>query len=156
MLFAAADRPKPEVAMKRKILLCAAAMLFANIALAQPLGGAPASVSTPAVGANAQAQAQELPDGPGKALVQTACAQCHSIDVAISQPRSRDEWTEVVSRMIGNGAHLTDDDYNVVLEYLATHLGPPGPNAPADDHPTVAGKGQSVPRTERHQPSWAP
>lgn len=60
----------------------------------------------------------------GKVLIQTACAQCHSIDVAISQLRSRDEWTDVVSRMIGNGAHLSDDDYSLVIDYLSKHHGP--------------------------------
>ncbi len=80
--------------------------------------------------ADASPHPHELPEGPGKAVVQTACAQCHSIDVITNQSRSREEWTDVVSRMIGNGAQLSDDDYNLVIEYLATHYGPSGPGAP--------------------------
>jgi quinoprotein glucose dehydrogenase len=93
-----------------------------------------AAVSTLTFGACAYAQ--ELPTGPGKALVQTACSQCHAIDVIVGQKRSREEWGDVVSRMVGNGAQLSDDDYNVVIEYLATHLGPASQNAPAMGHST--------------------
>jgi len=89
------------------------------------------------------ARAQELPEGPGKALVQSACTQCHGIDVIVRQPRSRDDWTEVVSRMVGNGAELSDEDYNQVIQYLATHLEPAGQNAPAKDHPTSTALGET-------------
>ena len=82
------------------------------------------------------AHAQELPEGQGKALVQSACTQCHGIDVIVSQPRSREDWTEVVSQMVGNGAQLSDEDYNQVIQYLATHLGPASQNAPAKGHST--------------------
>ena len=77
------------------------------------------------------AHAQELPEGQGKTLVQTACTQCHGVDVIVGQPRSREDWTEVVSRMVGNGAQLSDEDYNQVIQYLAIYLGPTGQNAPA-------------------------
>lgn len=80
------------------------------------------------------AHAQELPEGKGKAVVQTACSQCHSVDVILGQPRSRGDWMDVVSRMIGNGAELSDDDFNLVIEYLATNLGPASKNAPAKGH----------------------
>ena len=99
-----------------------------------------AAISTLAIGACAHAQ--ELPEGQGKALVQTACSQCHGIDVIVGQPRSREDWTEVVSRMIGNGAQLSDEDYNQVIEYLATNLGPASQNAPAKGHSTSTAPGE--------------
>ncbi|MES2255391.1 MAG: cytochrome c [Pseudomonadota bacterium] len=80
------------------------------------------------------AHAQELPEGKGKAVVQTACSQCHSVDIILGQPRSRGDWMDVVSRMVGNGAELSDDDFNLVIEYLATNLGPASQNAPAKGH----------------------
>jgi len=88
-----------------------------------------AAISTLAFGACAYAQ--ELPEGKGKALVRTACSQCHSLDVIIGQPRSREGWMDVVSQMVGNGAELSDDDYNLVIEYLSTNLGPASQNTPA-------------------------
>jgi mono/diheme cytochrome c family protein len=86
-----------------------------------------AAISTLTIGSCAYAQ--ELPEAPGKALIQTACGQCHGLDVVVSQRRSRDGWTEVVSQMVGNGAELSDADYNLVIEYLATNLGPASQNA---------------------------
>lgn len=83
------------------------------------------------------AQAQELPEGQGKELVQSACTQCHGIDVIVRQRRSRDDWTETVSRMVGNGAQLSDEDYNQVIQYLATYLGPADQKGPAKDSSTV-------------------
>ena len=88
-----------------------------------------ATICTLAFGACAQAQ--ELPEGQGKALVQSACSQCHGVDDIVSQRRSREDWQEVVSRMIGNGAQLSDEDYNQVIQYLAINLGPVSQNAPA-------------------------
>ena len=98
-----------------------------------------AAISTLAIGACAHAQ--ELPEGQGKALVQTACSQCHSVDVIALRPRSREDWTEVVSRMVGNGAELSDEDYNQVIQYLAINLGPASQNAPAKDHSTSTAPG---------------
>ena len=88
------------------------------------------------------AQAQELPEGKGKAVVRTACSQCHGLDVVTGQPRSREGWTDVVSQMIGNGAVLSDDDFNLVIDYLATNFGPAGQNTPEKGQPasTVPGK----------------
>ena len=93
--------------------------------------------------AGASVQAQELPEGKGKALVKTACTQCHGIDVIVDQPRTREGWTDVVSQMVGNGAQLSDDDYNQVIEYLAANLGPASQNAPAKGHATSTAPGKS-------------
>ena len=92
----------------------------------------------------ASARADELPEGKGKALVRTACSQCHSVDLLLDQPRSRESWTDVVSQMVGNGAQLSDDDFNLVIDYLATNLGPAGQNAPGHATATApAGKSRN-------------
>ena len=98
-----------------------------------------AAISTLVIGTCARAQ--DLPEGQGKEVVQTACSQCHGLDVIIGQSRSREEWTEVVSQMIGNGAQLSDDDYIVVIEYLTTHLGPASKSAPTKGNSTSAAPG---------------
>ncbi len=69
------------------------------------------------------AQAQELPAGQGKAQLESACTQCHAAEVIIGQPRTRDDWTAVLARMIGSGAQLSDEEYRLVLDYLSTHFG---------------------------------
>ena len=70
--------------------------------------------------------AQALPPGDGQEVVQNACTACHGVDVIVSQRHTADEWTDVVSQMVGNGASLTDDQFATVVKYLSTTLGPRG------------------------------
>jgi len=74
--------------------------------------------------AAAPAIAQELPPGDGREVVQSICTACHGIDVIVSQRHTPDEWRDVVSGMVGNGASLTDDQFAVVVKYLSTALAP--------------------------------
>jgi mono/diheme cytochrome c family protein len=71
------------------------------------------------------AAAVDLPEAPGKAQVLESCTQCHGADVVAAQRRSPDDWSQVVSQMVGNGASLTDEQYKTVLAYLSTNLAPP-------------------------------
>ena len=77
------------------------------------------------------AAAQGLPPGEGCDVVQTACTACHGVDVIVMRHRTADEWNDVVARMIGNGAALTDAQYTAVVHYLATALGPKDQAQPA-------------------------
>ena len=69
------------------------------------------------------AQSTELPEGPGRAVLLENCTACHGAEQITAQRRSSDEWEQVVNRMIGNGASLTDDQYKEVVAYLGTYLG---------------------------------
>ena len=71
----------------------------------------------------ASAQSTELPEGPGKAVVQQSCTTCHGSELITAQRRSADSWEEVVNRMLANGATLSDDEHKAVVAYLATHVG---------------------------------
>jgi mono/diheme cytochrome c family protein len=68
--------------------------------------------------------AQGLPPGDGRDVLQIACTACHGIDVIVSQRHTPDEWRDVVSEMVGNGASLTDDQFATVVKYLSTTLAP--------------------------------
>jgi hypothetical protein len=92
-----------------------------------------------------EAPAQDLPEGPGKTVLQTVCTQCHDTSVILAQPRSRDEWAEVIARMIGSGARLNDEEYELVMGYLARHFGPQSHGPAAEDQST---KGSSGNRTK--------
>src|SRR5271168_4431837 len=81
-------------------------------------------------GLSTAAIAQGLPPGNGQAVVQSACTGCHGIDVIVSQRHTADEWRDVVSEMVGNGASLTDDQFATVVTYLSTTLALQG-SAPA-------------------------
>jgi virginiamycin B lyase len=61
----------------------------------------------------------ELPDGPGKELVQGACVACHQTDlISGSTGYSRDGWRYVIGKMID----LPDPVVAEMTEYLATHF----------------------------------
>ncbi|OYZ14368.1 MAG: hypothetical protein B7Y35_11475 [Sphingomonadales bacterium 28-64-96] len=75
----------------------------------------------------AVSQVIALPEAAGKEQVLSACTRCHGVDVIVAQPRSSEQWAEVVSVMIGHGAVLTDDEYSKIVDYLSTNLAPKDP-----------------------------
>lgn len=97
------------------------------------------------------ADAKLLPDGPGKAVVVKACLSCHSTKPIIAKPgRSEDDWVDVISKMVGRGAILSDDDADLVIQYLSTNFGPDTKNAPSAsaDKPVQAGAGTTANSSE--------
>jgi competence protein ComEA len=68
--------------------------------------------------------AQDLPPGPGKAILIRVCGGCHEPQVVIGNHRSRDEWIHVMNSMISNGAQGDDEDLMQVLDYLRENFGP--------------------------------
>jgi cytochrome c5 len=73
---------------------------------------------------------QELPEGPGKALVAERCAGCHDIQTAVRPRLGREAWAAVIAKEIERGARLDDRERGVALDYLASHFAPP-PEDPA-------------------------
>lgn len=79
----------------------------------------------------AQSPDDALPEGPAKAIVLRACTGCHQPTVIVSKPHSADEWDDIVGKMIGRGAQLTDAEQDEVITYLAQNFGPkPAAQAP--------------------------
>ena len=68
--------------------------------------------------------AQELPSGDGRDTVESACTACHGPDLIVSERHTQDEWRDIVSKMVGNGASMTDDQFATVVKYLSTTLAP--------------------------------
>lgn len=85
---------------------------------------------------NAQARAaaaDSLPDGPEKATVLKLCGTCHNASIVAGRGSTREEWSEVITSMIGRGAKGTDAEFAEVTDYLAKNFPPKpaGPGAPA-------------------------
>ncbi|MGH9664180.1 MAG: ComEA family DNA-binding protein [Bryobacteraceae bacterium] len=76
------------------------------------------------------AAAQQLPDGPGRAEMQKACAQCHELSRSISLRQDRDGWNRTMTKMVAFGMKASQKDYSQILDYLVK-------NYPADDIPPV-------------------
>lgn len=65
----------------------------------------------------------KFPDGPGKETFLKVCTQCHEADPIASLRYSRDEWKDLVYDMKGKGADASDDECNVIVEYLFKNFG---------------------------------
>ncbi len=59
----------------------------------------------------------------GATLVDTRCSICHSTARIKSAHKTRDEWDQTVTRMIGKGAQLTDEEKAALIDYLAKTYG---------------------------------
>jgi mono/diheme cytochrome c family protein len=68
-------------------------------------------------GANAEKQTDP------KALFESTCSQCHSLDVPRGERLTRDGWTSIVSRMKSNGCVITDSETKTLIDYLAKEFG---------------------------------
>src|SRR5438105_1108383 len=92
--------------------------------------------------AQGSATAPALPEGPGRALVSTQCANCHALDVALSKRGTAAEWSTILKTMIERGASITDADAAIIAGYLGEHFGP-GAAPPAA--PVRAGQPSTLP-----------
>lgn len=71
-----------------------------------------------------------LPVGPGRDLFVSSCSQCHAVDMAVAKRHSPDEWREVMNKMVGKGAQISDADFEVIHGYLAQNFAPVRPAGP--------------------------
>jgi competence protein ComEA len=73
------------------------------------------------------AQAQDLPAGKGKDLVENICGSCHGLDVVVAQHATKDGWASIVDYMVQRGATGTPEEMMTIVDYLAKNF----PAAPA-------------------------
>ena len=67
--------------------------------------------------------AQDLPDGAGMELVMNVCSACHELTRITSKKRTKDEWSDTVDKMAKNGAKATDEEFDMIVAYLAKNFG---------------------------------
>jgi mono/diheme cytochrome c family protein len=91
---------------------------------------AAAAALAAALAAGAARAQDNLPEGPGKAIFVKGCGVCHGLDVSTNLHQSPTQWQAIVSSMINAGAPVTDDEYDVLVDYLVTNYGPRKPAAP--------------------------
>jgi cytochrome c5 len=73
----------------------------------------------------AQAPADELPDGPGKKILQASCTSCHDLGevTKFKGYYTRAQWRDVVQTMVDYGAKLQPGEADVLADYLTAYLG---------------------------------
>lgn len=84
---------------------------------------AKAAVQTAAVAMDAEVSTTDTADtydeAEAKALFEDKCSQCHPLtDVEDYPPRSEEETTEVVTRMIENGLYLEEEEIELITRYV--------------------------------------
>ena len=58
-----------------------------------------------------------------EALFKSKCGECHSIDIPLSERKTKDGWKDIVQRMRSNGAQLTDKEAEAIIAYLSKERG---------------------------------
>jgi hypothetical protein len=66
----------------------------------------------------------ELPAGPMKPLADQACLHCHSADMIRQQKLNEKQWTAEITKMVGWGAAVPEDQRAALIAYLLEHFGP--------------------------------
>ena len=59
----------------------------------------------------------------GKELVEEICSLCHEWERVKEQHLSRDQWAGVIKGMIFEGAPVTEEEFDQIVNYLARHYG---------------------------------
>jgi cytochrome c5 len=59
------------------------------------------------------------PSDEGAAILEARCSVCHSADRVESKRTDRDGWDKLVTRMISNGANLSSEEKNILIDYLS-------------------------------------
>jgi competence protein ComEA len=76
---------------------------------------------------------QEPTPEPPAAFVRL-CVKCHPASRVVDARRARSQWEEVLDQMVTRGATGSDEDFEIVLEFLVTEYGRVAINsAPADE-----------------------
>ena len=65
-----------------------------------------------------------LPAAPGRELMQKLCVGCHAPNVITKFRQSEEGWRLTVRDMVNRGMPGTPEQREVVIKYLAEHLGP--------------------------------
>lgn len=75
--------------------------------------------------------AQGLPDGPGKDLVENQCGSCHGLEQVQAHHDTKEGWSGLVDYMVSRGMAATDAEVKIMVEYLAKNYAQEPKPAPA-------------------------
>ena len=65
-----------------------------------------------------------LPEGAGKNIVLNICTMCHDLKRVRLNLATKEEWEQTLGAMLNEGAPLSEQDFPVVLSYLARNFKP--------------------------------
>src|SRR5689334_25061050 len=73
------------------------------------------------------ASAQNLPEGAGKESFASVCSECHALDLATTQKRTKEAWAVTVDSMAKKGANASKQELAAIVDYLAKNFGESAP-----------------------------
>ena len=101
--------------------------------LAISLRASPSMSQTPPID-----KTTRLADSPQTTVYVRVCAHCHSLDRIESKHRTKSEWSATIEQMLDDGAEMTDEEYETVIDVLIRNFGAVSINrAAAEDLVTV-------------------
>jgi cytochrome c2 len=71
----------------------------------------------------ARVQAQDMPEGKGKDVVEKVCTACHGLDAIVTMHVPKDTWSDVVNDMKSRGADGSAADFDNIIAYLGKYFG---------------------------------
>src|SRR5262249_38763195 len=87
----------------------------------------------------------QLPDAPGRELVERVCSACHSLSRFADLRMDAASWRDKVRTMMGPGADATPAEAEVIIAFLAKNLGAAGQAPPAETK-AAAPEAKAAPR----------
>ena len=73
--------------------------------------------------AQTRVQAQDMPEGKGKDVVEKICAACHGLDAIVTMHVPKETWSDVVNDMKSRGADGSNADFDTIIAYLGKYFG---------------------------------
>jgi cytochrome c5 len=61
-----------------------------------------------------------------KELYEEVCSYCHELERITRQALTKEEWGGLIKGMVDEGPPLTDEEFAMIVDYLAEHFGPKG------------------------------
>lgn len=96
-----------------------------------------AALAAALLGASAAAQEEALIQGPGSTLTRAKCIICHEIGHTTRMRQNRERWDYILRNMKERGMPMTDQEFAIILDYLARFYNEGEPPPPEPD--TLAG-----------------
>ena len=77
-----------------------------------------------AAAAPGQDSTQQAAQHPGRSVVMSKCFQCHTDAMFRDKRQDRRGWEAAIYRMIGRGGLWTQEEINLMADYLGSDFGP--------------------------------
>ncbi len=101
------------------------AVIMAGIAFGAVTAASASAPLSQGTSPAAPGAAQDVfPETMGKAALMRVCSNCHTAENVIQTLRTRQEWSDVIDQMARFGAEASDQEFEQILTYLATHFSP--------------------------------